>query len=81
MKITIGSDHDAVELKDAVKKVLAELNCEVNVYSAKKSREHNAANVVAMGVCVLGFRVLVSLKKLSALDFSPNLKKLSENLL
>ena len=58
MKITIGSDHDANRLKDAVKKVkkvLAELNCEVNVYSAKKSREHNAANVVAMGVCVLGF--------------------------
>ena len=30
MKIAIGSDHGAVELKDAVKKVLAELGVEVN---------------------------------------------------
>ena len=30
MKITIGSDHGAVELKDAIKKVLAELDIEVN---------------------------------------------------
>ena len=115
MKITIGSDHGAVELKDAVKKVLQELNCEVNdigtfgseavdypdiaekvcsevlsgkaergivlcgtgigisiaankikgircalcndVFSAKMSREHNNANVLAMGGRVLGFGV------------------------
>lgn len=115
MKITIGSDHGAVELKDAVKKTLADLKVEVNdvgtfgtdavdypdiaekvcaevlsgasdrgivlcgtgigisisankidgircalcndVYSAKKSREHNDANVLAMGGRVLGFGV------------------------
>ena len=113
MKITIGSDHGAVELKDAIKKVLAELDVEVNdvgtfgndavdypdiaekvcaevlngnsdkgivlcgtgigisiaankihgircalcndVYSAKMSREHNDANVLAMGGRVMGF--------------------------
>ena len=113
MKITIGSDHGAVELKDVVKKVLEELNVEVNdvgtfgnvavdypdiakkvcaevlsgnsdkgivlcgtgigisiaankihgircalcndVFSAKMSREHNDANVLAMGGRVLGF--------------------------
>ena len=113
MKIAIGSDHGAVELKDAVKKVLAELSVEVNdvgtsgaaavdypdiaekvcaevvdgaaergivlcgtgigisiaankiagircalcndVFSAKMSREHNDANVLAMGGRVLGF--------------------------
>ena len=113
MKITIGSDHGAVELKDAIKKVLAELDIEVNdvgtfgndavdypdiaekvcaevlngnsdkgivlcgtgigisiaankihgircalcndVYSAKMSREHNDANVLAMGGRVMGF--------------------------
>ena len=114
MKITIGSDHGAVELKDAVKKVLANYSdIEVNdvgtfgtepvdypdiaekvcgevvsgkadrgivlcgtgigisiaankikgircalchdVYSAKKSREHNNANVLAMGGRVIGF--------------------------
>ena len=112
MKIAIGSDHGAVELKDAVKKVLAELSVEVNdvgtsgaaavdypdiaekvcaevvdgaaergivlcgtgigisiaankihgircalcndVFSAKMSREHNNANVLAMGGRVLG---------------------------
>ncbi len=113
MKITIGSDHGAVELKDAVKKVLAEFDVEINdvgtfgnaavdypdiaekvcaevvsgnsergivlcgtgigisiaankikgircalcndVFSAKMSREHNNANVLAMGGRVLGF--------------------------
>ena len=113
MKITIGSDHGAVELKDAVKKVLADLKIEFDdvgtfgtdavdypdiaekvcadvvsgksergivlcgtgigisiaankihgircalcndVYSAKKSREHNDANVLALGGRVLGF--------------------------
>lgn len=112
MKITIGSDHGAVELKDAVKKVLAEFDVEVNdvgtfgsdsvdypdiaekvcaevvsgesergivlcgtgigisiaankirgircalcndVFSAKMSREHNNANVLALGGRVLG---------------------------
>ena len=113
MKLTIGSDHGAVELKDMVKKVLADYpDIEVNdvgtfgtesvdypdiaekvcaeivdgrsergivlcgtgigisiaankikgircalcndVYSAKKSREHNNANVLAMGGRVLG---------------------------
>ena len=116
MRITIGSDHGAVELKDEVKKVLAEFDgVEVNdvgtfgteavdypdiaekvcadvtsgksergivlcgtgigisiaankihgircalcndVYSAKMSREHNNANVLAMGGRVLGFGV------------------------
>ena len=115
MKITIGSDHGAVELKDEVKKVLAEFDVEINdvgtfgtdavdypdiaekvcadvvsgaadrgivlcgtgigisiaankihgircalcndVYSAKMSREHNNANVLAMGGRVLGFGV------------------------
>ena len=114
MKITIGSDHGAVELKEEVKKVLAEFeNIEVkdvgtfgtepvdypdvaekvcadvvsgavdrgivlcgtgigisiaankikgircalcnDVYSAKMSREHNNANVLAMGGRVIGF--------------------------
>ncbi|MBR3746467.1 MAG: ribose 5-phosphate isomerase B, partial [Selenomonadaceae bacterium] len=114
MKITIGSDHGAVELKEEVKKVLAEfdgvevkdvgtigkesvdypdiaekvcadvvsgesergivlcgtglgisiaankikgIRCALcnDVYSAKKSREHNNANVLAMGGRVLGF--------------------------
>ena len=114
MKLTIGSDHGAVELKETVKKVLAEYpDIEVNdvgtfgtesvdypdiaekvcaeitggksergivlcgtgigisiaankikgircalcndVFSAKKSREHNNANVLAMGGRVLGF--------------------------
>ena len=114
MKITIGSDHGAVELKDFVKKFLATFpDVEVNdvgifgtdsadypdiaekvcadvvekksdrgivlcgtgigisiaankikgircalcndVYSAKKSREHNDANVLAMGGRVMGF--------------------------
>ena len=113
MKIAIGSDHGAVELKDAVKKILQELNCEVedvgtfgaaavdypdiaekvcaevlrgksergillcgtgigisiaankikgircalcnDVFSAKMSREHNDANILAMGGRVLGF--------------------------
>ena len=116
MKITIGSDHGAVELKESVKEVLkdypeievkdvgtfgttsvdypdiAEKVCaDINsgsadrgivlcgtgigisiaankikgircalcndVYSAKKSREHNNANVLAMGGRVLGFGV------------------------
>ena len=113
MKITIGSDHGAVALKDEVKKVLAEFDVEVkdvgtfgtesvdypdiaekvcadvtsgdaergivlcgtgigisiaankikgircalcgDVYSAKMCREHNNANVLAMGGRVLGF--------------------------
>ena len=114
MKITIGSDHGAVELKEEVKKVLAEfagvevkdvgtfgteaidypdiaekvcadvvsgesergivlcgtgigisiaankikgIRCALcnDVFSAKKSREHNNANVLAMGGRVLGF--------------------------
>ena len=114
MKITIGNDHGAVELKAEVKKVLAEfdgvevkdvgtfgkesvdypdiaekvcadvvrgesergivlcgtgigisiaankikgIRCALcnDVYSAKKSREHNNANVLAMGGRVLGF--------------------------
>lgn len=112
MKITIGSDHGAVELKDAVKKVLAEFDIEVNdvgtfgsaavdypdiaekvcadvvsgaadrgivlcgtgigisiaankikgircalcndVFSARMSREHNDANVLALGGRVIG---------------------------
>ncbi len=115
MKITIGSDHGAVELKDSVKKVLAEFDVEINdvgtfgndavdypdiaekvcaevasgnsergivlcgtgigisiaankikgircalcndVFSAKMSREHNNANVLAMGGRVLGIGV------------------------
>lgn len=113
MKITIGSDHGAVNLKDEIKKVLSELNVEIDdvgtfgtdsvdypdiaekvcaavisgqadkgivlcgtgigisiaankihgircalcndVYSAKMSRKHNNANVLAMGGRVLGF--------------------------
>lgn len=114
MKITIGSDHGAVELKDEVKKVLAEfdgvevkdvgtfdttsvdypdiaekvcadvvsgesergivlcgtgigisiaankihgIRCALcnDVYSARMSREHNDANVLAMGGRVIGF--------------------------
>ena len=114
MKITIGSDHGAVELKEEVKKVLAEckdievrdvgtfttdsvdypdiaekvcadvtsgaadrgivlcgtgigismacnkikgIRCALcnDVYSAKMSRHHNDANVLAMGGRVLGF--------------------------
>lgn len=113
MKITIGSDHGAVELKEAVKKVLSEFDVEINdvgtfgteavdypdiaekvcadvvsgaadrgivlcgtgigisiaankihgircalcndVYSAQMSREHNNANVLAMGGRVIGF--------------------------
>lgn len=114
MKITIGSDHAAVELKEEVKKVLAEfegvevkdvgtfgeekvdypdiaaavcadvasgaadrgivlcgtgigisiaankikgIRCALcnDVYSAKMSREHNNANVLAMGGRVIGF--------------------------
>ena len=114
MKITIGSDHGAVELKEEVKKVLAEfegvevkdvgtfgtdsvdypdiaeqvcadvvsgaadrgivlcgtglgisiaankikgIRCALcsDVYSAKMSREHNNANVLAMGGRVTGF--------------------------
>lgn len=112
MKIAIGSDHGAVELKDTVKKVLAEFDAEIidvgtfgsdavdypdiaekvcaevtsgnaergivlcgtgigisiaankikgircalcnDVFSAKMSREHNNANVLAMGGRVLG---------------------------
>lgn len=112
MKITIGSDHAATELKETVKKVLAEFDAEINdvgtfgtervdypdiaekvcadvtsgksergivlcgtgigisiaankingircalcgdVYSAKMSREHNNANVLAMGGRVIG---------------------------
>ncbi|MBR0289690.1 MAG: ribose 5-phosphate isomerase B [Selenomonadaceae bacterium] len=114
MKITIGSDHGAVELKEEVKKVLAEfadvevkdvgtfgtasvdypdiaekvcadvlsgaadrgivlcgtglgisiaankikgIRCALcnDVFSAKMSREHNNANVLAMGGRVMGF--------------------------
>lgn len=116
MKITIGSDHGAVELKEEVKKVLEEfegvevkdvgtfgtdsvdypdiaekvcadvvsgaadrgivlcgtgigisisankikgIRCALcnEVYSAKMSREHNNANVLAMGGRVIGFGV------------------------
>ena len=116
MKITIGSDHGAVELKEEVKKILAEfegvevkdvgtfgtdsvdypdiaekvcadvvsgaadrgivlcgtgigislaankikgIRCALcnEVYSAKMSREHNNANVLAMGGRVVGFGV------------------------
>ncbi|WP_110954226.1 ribose 5-phosphate isomerase B [Anaerosinus massiliensis] len=113
MKITIGSDHGAVNLKEEIKKVLAELKVEVNdvgtfgteavdypdiaekvahsvisgeadrgivlcgtgigisiaankikgiraalchdIFSAKMSREHNNANILAMGERVIGF--------------------------
>lgn len=113
MKIVIGSDHGAVELKEEVKKVLAKLEVEVkdvgtfgtepvdypdiaekvcaeivsgaaergialcgtgigisiaankikgircalchDVFSAKMSREHNNANVLAMGGRVIGY--------------------------
>ena len=70
MNITIGSDHGAVALKDEVKMVLKEYeDIKVThvgtlptrsalftyVYSAKKAREHNNANVLAMGGRVLGF--------------------------
>ncbi len=113
MKITIGSDHGAVELKEEVKMVLKELGVEVadvgtfgkesvdypdiaekvcadvtsgksergivlcgtgigismaankikgircalcnDVYSARMARQHNDANVLAMGGRVLGF--------------------------
>ena len=113
MRITIGGDHASTELKDEVKKILAEMYVEVNdvgtfgnepvdypdvaekvcaevvsgksergivicgtgigisisankirgircalcndVYSAKMSREHNDANVLALGGRVLGF--------------------------
>lgn len=113
MKITIGSDHGAVNLKEEVKKVLQEMAIEVNdvgtygteavdypdiaamvaksvvsgeaergivlcgtgigisiaankirgiraalchdVFSAKMSREHNDANILAMGERVIGF--------------------------
>ena len=113
MKITIGSDHGGFELKDEVKKILADLNVEFDdvgtfdknsvdypdiaekvcsavksgksdkgivlcgtgigisiaankihgircalcndVYSAKMSRKHNDANVLAMGGRVIGF--------------------------
>ena len=115
MRITIGSDHGAFELKEFVKTVLEDLKIEVNdvgtfeknsvdypdiaekvceevingksergivlcgtgigisiaankikgircalcndVYSAKKSREHNDANVLAMGGRILGFGI------------------------
>ena len=116
MKITIGSDHGAVELKEEVKKVLSEfegvevkdvgtfgtdsvdypdiaekvcadvvsgaadrgivlcgtgigisiatnkikgIRCALcnEVYSAKMSREHNNANVLAMGGRVIGYGV------------------------
>ena len=113
MRITIGGDHASTALKDEVKKVLAEMNFEVNdvgtfgnepvdypdiaekvcaevvsgksergivicgtgigisisankirgircalcndVYSAKMSREHNDANILALGGRVIGF--------------------------
>lgn len=113
MKITIGSDHGAIELKNYIKKILSDLNINFNdvgtfdnnsvdypdiaekvctdiisgksergillcgtgigisiaankingircalcndVYSAKMSREHNNANVLAIGGRVLGF--------------------------
>lgn len=113
MKITIGSDHGAVKLKEEVKKVLVEMNVEVSdigtfgteavdypdiaekvaksvvsgeadrgivlcgtgigisiaankikgiraalchdIFSAKMSREHNDANILAMGERVIGF--------------------------
>lgn len=113
MKITIGSDHGAVNLKEEVKKVLVEMNVEVSdigtfgteavdypdiaekvaksvvsgeadrgivlcgtgigisiaankikgiraalchdIFSAKMSREHNDANILAMGERVIGF--------------------------
>lgn len=113
MKITIGSDHGAVHLKEEVKIILAEMDIEVNdvgtygsaavdypeiaekvaesvtsgaadrgivlcgtgigisiaankikgiraalchdVFSARMSREHNNANVLAMGERVIGF--------------------------
>ena len=125
MKITIGSDHGAVALKEEVKKVLAEFGVEVtdvgtfgtdsvdypdiaekvcadvvsntadrgivlcgtgigisiaankikgircalcnDVFSAKMSREHNNANVLAMGGRVLSVRQAKS----SALGFKP----------
>lgn len=113
MKITIGSDHGAVHLKEEVKNLLVEMNIEVNdvgtygsaavdypeiaekvaesvtsgaadrgillcgtgigisiaankikgiraalchdVFSARMSREHNNANILAMGERVIGF--------------------------
>jgi ribose 5-phosphate isomerase B len=99
MKITIGSDHGAVQLKEEIKMVLKEsvdypdiaekvcadvasgkadrgialcgtgigisiacnkikgIRCALcnDVYSAKMSRHHNDANVLAMGGRVLGF--------------------------
>ncbi len=113
MKVTIGSDHGAVNLKEVVKEVLAEMKIEVNdvgtfpdipadypdiaekvaasvisgeadkgvvlcgtgigisiaankikgiraalchdIFSAKMAREHNDANILAMGERVIGF--------------------------
>lgn len=113
MKITIGSDHGAVNLKEEIKKVLADMKVEINdvgtfgteavdypdiaekvahsvisgeadrgivlcgtgigisiaankikgiraalchdIFSAKMSREHNNANILAMGERVIGF--------------------------
>lgn len=113
MKVTIGSDHGAVQLKEEVKQVLTELAIEINdvgtfpdvpadypdiaekvansvisgeadkgivlcgtgigisiaankihgiraalchdIFSAKMAREHNDANILAMGERVIGF--------------------------
>ncbi|MBR6012254.1 MAG: ribose 5-phosphate isomerase B [Selenomonadaceae bacterium] len=121
MKITIGSDHGAVDLKEEIKKFLQESKIDVqdvgtfgnesvdypdiaekvcsdilsgksergivlcgtgigisiaankikgircalcnDVYSAKMSREHNNANVLAMGGRVLGFGPAVEIVK------------------
>ena len=49
IKITIGSDHEAIEIKD-IRYVLCN-----DVFSAKISCEHNDANILAMGGRVLGF--------------------------
>ena len=62
MKIGIGNDHAAVDMKNQVVEYLEGKGYEVvnfgtDTYSAKLSRQHNNTNILAFGARVIGIEL------------------------